>query len=57
MNYPVIVGDGRDDVQDAYGPLWGIPVTVMINRDGNVCKRHMGIGTKEQFEKEIQSLL
>ena len=22
MNYPVLVGVGRDDVQDAFGPLW-----------------------------------
>ena len=22
MNYPVLVGNGRDDVQDAFGPLW-----------------------------------
>jgi cytochrome c biogenesis protein CcmG/thiol:disulfide interchange protein DsbE len=57
MNYPVLVGDGRDDVQDAFGPIWGIPVTFMIGRDGKICKRHMGLGSKEQFEKEIQSLL
>ena len=25
MNYPVLVGLGRDDLQDAYGPMWGIP--------------------------------
>jgi cytochrome c biogenesis protein CcmG/thiol:disulfide interchange protein DsbE len=57
MNYPVLVGDGRDDVQDAYGPMWGVPVTVFISRDGKICKRHLGEGKKEQFEKEIQSLL
>jgi len=57
MNYPVLVGLGRDDVQDAFGPVWGIPVTFMISRDGSLCRRHMGIGTKEQFEKEIRSLL
>jgi len=57
MNYPVLVGLGHDDVQDAFGPLWGIPVTIMIGRDGKICGRHMGIGTKEQFEKEIQALL
>lgn len=57
MNYPVLVGDGRDDVQDAFGPIWGIPVTFMIGRDGKICKRHMGLATKEQFEREIRSLL
>jgi thiol-disulfide isomerase/thioredoxin len=57
MNYPVLVGEGREDVQDAFGPVWGIPVTFMIGRDGKICKRHMGLATKEQFEKEIQALL
>jgi thiol-disulfide isomerase/thioredoxin len=57
INYPVLVGLGRDDVQDAFGPIWGIPVTFMIGRDGRICKRHMGIATKEQFEREIESLL
>jgi peroxiredoxin len=57
MNYPVLVGLGRDDVQDSYGPIWGIPVTMMISRDGKICKRHMGIATKEQFEAEIKKLL
>ena len=57
MNYPVLVGNGRDDVQEAFGPVWGIPVTFMISRDGRICKRNMGIATKEQFEQELQSLL
>lgn len=57
INYPVLVGEGREDVQDAFGPIWGIPVTIMIGRDGSICKRHMGLATKEQFEHELQSLL
>jgi len=57
INYPVLVGLGREEVQDAFGPIWGVPVTIMISRDGKICKRHMGIGTKEQFEAEIKALL
>jgi thiol-disulfide isomerase/thioredoxin len=57
MNYPVLVGNGRDDVQDAFGPLWGIPVTVFINRDGKIAKKHSGIASKEQFEQEIKALM
>ena len=57
MNYPVLVGAGRDDVQDAFGPLWGIPVTVFIDRDGRIAKKHSGIASKEQFEQEIKALL
>ncbi len=57
INYPVLVGNGREDVQEAYGPLWGIPVSVFIGRDGVIHKKHSGIGTKEQFEREIKALL
>jgi thiol-disulfide isomerase/thioredoxin len=57
MNYPVLLGLGREDVQDAFGPIWGIPASFLISRDGKVCKRHMGIAPKETFEKEIKALL
>lgn len=57
MNYPVLVGRDREDVQDAYGPIWGIPTTFLIGRNGKICKKHMGLATKEQFEKEIKALL
>jgi thiol-disulfide isomerase/thioredoxin len=57
MNYPVLLGLGREDVQDAYGPIWGIPASFLISKDGKVCKRHMGIAPKETFEREIQKLL
>jgi cytochrome c biogenesis protein CcmG/thiol:disulfide interchange protein DsbE len=57
INYPILLGDGREDVQEAFGPIWGIPVTVIVGRDGKVCKRHMGIAAKEQIEREIKALL
>jgi thiol-disulfide isomerase/thioredoxin len=57
MNYPVLQGLGHDDVQDAYGPILGIPVSVMISRDGKVCATHTGLTSKEIFEREIESLL
>jgi thiol-disulfide isomerase/thioredoxin len=57
MNYPVLQGLHHDDIQDAYGPLWGIPVTAIISRDARICAKHSGISSKENFEKEIKSLL
>lgn len=57
INYPILVGLGRDDVQDAYGPLYGIPASFIIGRDGRICKKHMGIAPKAQFEREIKALL
>lgn len=57
INYPVLLGLGRDEVQDAYGPIWGIPTSFLIGRDGRVCRKHMGIAPKAVFEKEIQALI
>ena len=57
INYPLLVGNGREDVQDAFGPLWGIPVSVIIGRDGTIAKKHSGIASREQFEREITPLL
>ena len=57
INYPILVGLGREDVQEAYGPLWGIPVSVIIAPDGTIQKKHSGIASKEQFEREIRTAL
>jgi thiol-disulfide isomerase/thioredoxin len=57
MNYVVLQGLGRDDVQDTYGPMYGIPVTVLISRDGKICAKHVGMSAKEAIEDEIKSLL
>jgi thiol-disulfide isomerase/thioredoxin len=57
INYPLLVGNGREDVQDAYGPLWGIPVSVIIDREGKIARKHSGIASREQFEREIRPLL
>ena len=57
MNYPVLQGLNHDDVQDAYGPMWGIPVTAVISRDAKICAKHTGMSPKAAFENEIKSLL
>jgi thiol-disulfide isomerase/thioredoxin len=57
MNYPVLQGLDHDDVQDAYGPMFGIPVTAVISRDGKVCMKHAGLASKDAFENMIKSLL
>ncbi|MGE3190657.1 MAG: peroxiredoxin family protein, partial [Vicinamibacterales bacterium] len=42
LNYPVLLGLGHEEIQDAYGPIWGIPASFLIGRDGRVCKKHLG---------------
>jgi len=70
MNYPVLDGDPQQDqIDDAYGPLFGLPISFLIGRDGRVCQKHLGLpgmqGAKEPdaktvkaiFEAEVASLL
>ena len=69
MNYPVLQGLGHDDVQEAFGPMWGIPTSVVISREGRICARHTGLPAtkssnapleqrvKDEFEHQIKSLL
>ena len=57
MNYIVLQGLGHDDMLDAYGPILGIPVTVVISRDGKICAKHTGMASKDAIEKEIKALL
>ena len=57
INYPLLVGSERQDFLDAYGPFWGIPVSVFIGRDGRIHKKHSGFASREQLEYEIKALL
>ena len=57
MNYTLLSGIDRDGVDDAYGPMFGLPVTVVISRDGKICGKHVGLSSKDTFEKEIKALL
>jgi peroxiredoxin len=59
INYPVLLGDGRDDIKapTAYMVGWGLPKTFVIGRDGKICKTHIGMSVKEKFEQEIKALL
>jgi cytochrome c biogenesis protein CcmG/thiol:disulfide interchange protein DsbE len=57
MNYTILQGLGHDDVQDAFGPILGIPITHMISRDGKICATHTGLTGKDVFEREIRALL
>lgn len=55
MNYPVLLM--QDDVDEAYGPIFGVPVTFFIGRDGTISKKHFGPVTKAQADQEIKALL
>jgi peroxiredoxin len=55
MNYPILLGAGRNDLEAAFGEL-PLPTAFIIGRDGMICAKHDGLTPKEQFEREIGSL-
>lgn len=57
VNYPMLVGKGRDDVIEAFGGTWALPSTAIIGRDGKIAQKHTGIRSREQFESDIKGLL
>ena len=57
MNYQVLVARDKEEILDAWGPIYAIPTTFFVGRDGSICGKHMGPATKEDFEREIKALL
>jgi peroxiredoxin len=67
INYPILQGLGHDDMQEAYGPIWGIPINFIISRDGKICAKHTGLppsegepiekAVRDAYEAEIKALL
>jgi thiol-disulfide isomerase/thioredoxin len=57
MNYPVLIGAGREQFNEAFGPFIGFPTSVMLERDGTVCVRHVGLPSRSLLEQQIDALL
>jgi len=55
INYPLLMM--TEEVENAYGPIWAVPTTFLVTREGVVCRKHLGPATKAQFEAEIKPLL
>jgi peroxiredoxin len=57
IDYPILLGFGRDDdLKPAFGEL-PLPTSFVIARDGMLCDRHDGLTAKDQVEREITGLL
>lgn len=55
INYPVVIGDGN--LADAYGGIDAIPATFIIDRKGNIARKHVGYMNKTEFEQIVKQLL
>lgn len=55
LNYPVLFG--TDAMTDAYGIGEILPVTVVVDRDGKIRGRILGILEPEEFQEKVAPLL
>ena len=60
MNYPIIMlgKELKKDFETAMGQrIPGIPVTLIVNRDGKIAKIHVALKPMSVFEEDIRRLL
>ena len=55
FNFPVVLGG--DPVSEAFGGIYVLPTTLIVNRSGEIVYRHSGLIPKATYEEEIESLL
>ena len=55
INYPVVLGNIK--VSSAYGNIQAIPTSFIIDQEGNIINKHIGIVPKSTLVEEINSLL
>jgi peroxiredoxin len=54
INYPIVMG--TQEAVEAYGPMHGIPSTFIIDREGRVHSRHLGMVSFEKLEGTVKPL-
>ncbi len=55
FNYRIVLGN--DSVAHAYGGVDALPTTFVINQDGKILTSHIGLVNRDDYVKEITSLL
>lgn len=55
INYPVLMAESRTTMD--FGGVYGIPVSFLVSKAGNVVKKYMGYVQPKILAKDIESLL
>jgi len=55
INYPVLMAD--NETMENFGGIYGVPVSFLVNMEGNVVKKYPGYVPKSILKKDIQSIL
>jgi cytochrome c biogenesis protein CcmG, thiol:disulfide interchange protein DsbE len=54
-NYPIAMGTTK--LAESYGGVLGLPITLLIDRQGNIAKRYEGAVDLDAMKNDIQKLL
>lgn len=55
INYPVLMAD--NETMQNFGGVYGVPVSFLINKEGNVVKKYPGYVPKAILIKDIESVM
>ncbi len=55
VNYPILMGDY--DIIQAYGGIYTIPTSFLVDKSGNVVKMYQGAVSHSELVKDISSVL
>lgn len=55
VNYPIVLANEK--VVSDFGGVEAIPTTFVIDQQGRIVSKHIGLSSKDEFVKEIQPLL
>ncbi|MGZ8255929.1 MAG: TlpA family protein disulfide reductase [Burkholderiaceae bacterium] len=55
VTYPMLLN--QENIEQAYGPIYGVPVSIFIGRDGLICRKQVGEVKKEMLDRELKALL
>lgn len=55
INYPVLMADSK--TMQKFGGVYGIPVSFLVNKRGNVVKKYTGYVPQSTLEKDLKKIL
>lgn len=55
INYPIVMGTAKTGEQ--YGGVLGLPIAILIDREGHIVSKHIGATGAAVFEKEVAAAL
>jgi thiol-disulfide isomerase/thioredoxin len=55
VNYRMVIGN--DELADEYDGVQALPTTFLIDREGRIAEKHVGLASKSSFQNGIEELL